>query len=88
MRSKGGFAFCQNDGRFLSVNCPLSVRELWPKGAEREQRDCVKSLINNGWLWACLYLYGSEFPLITQIPLNAAHVGRNGGPSLAILQIM
>lgn len=52
--------------RFLSVNCPLSVRELRPKGAEHEQRDYAKSLINNGWLWACLYLYEHEFPLITQ----------------------
>jgi len=60
------FTLSHIDGPFLSVNCPLSVREMWPKGVDHEQRDCAKSLIINGWLWICLYLYGHEFPLITQ----------------------
>ena len=34
-----------------AVNCPLSVRELWPKSGEEEQKIYAKLLIDYGPLW-------------------------------------
>jgi hypothetical protein len=45
-----------------NANCPPSVRELWPKSGEEEQKICAKWLINYGQLWNWLHMFGHNFP--------------------------